>query len=303
MDKLNRSDVYQIVTDRIMDLLNRGIVPWHKPWSTSPGSRAMPRNLSSGKPYRGINIFLLSCAGFESPWFLTYKQAAEKGGNVRKGEKGFPVVFWKRLAVEDKATGEGKLIPLLRYYTVFNVSQCEGIKDPAATPVAVPPEFSPIAEAEHVANSYANGPKIGHGPGGAYYSPISDRINLPPRESFDSPAHYYATLFHELGHSTGHKDRLAREGITSSDGFGNHLYSKEELVAEMTSAMLSGISGIDGSAILDNSAAYIANWLHKLRDDRKLVVTAAAQAQKAADLIQGITWEAAEPEAETAVAA
>lgn len=286
-----RFDIYEMVTGRILEMLDRGIVPWHKPWTDAQGGNATPRNLKSGKAYRGINVFLLGCAGFSSPYFVTFKQALELGGAVRKGEKGMPVVFWKRLQVEDEKTGEKKTIPMLRYFTVFNVEQCDGLTVPTGT--ERPAGFSPIAAAEEAVKTYQNAPTITHGPGGAYYSPKADRINMPARESFQSPAHYYATLFHELGHSTGHLTRLAREGIVKAEGFGSHLYSKEELVAEMTAAMLCGVTGIDGSGILDNSAAYIGSWLQKLRDDRKLLVQAAAQAQKAADLVLGVRWEGA----------
>lgn len=290
--KPSRTDVYRLVTDRIVDLLNRGVVPWHKPWGGSD-TDGTPRNLKSGKPYRGINVFLLGCAGFSSPYFLTFKQALELGGHVRKGEKGFPVVLWKRLQVDDPESESGRVVPLLRYYTVFNLEQCEGIAAPA-TETHRPSGFSPIAAAESVIAGYENPPTVSHGQGAAFYRPSTDAISMPARERFESPAHYYATLFHEMGHSTGHASRLAREGIVSLNGFGSHLYSKEELVAEMTAAMLCGLTGIDGSGILDNSAAYIGNWLHKLRDDRKLVVLAAAHAQRAADRILGTSWDADE---------
>jgi antirestriction protein ArdC len=288
--KQTRTDVYEIVTDRILNLLSKGMVPWHRPWGSGTQD-ATPRNLKSGKAYRGVNVFVLNCAGFSSPYWLTFKQAKDMGGMVKKGEKGTPVIFWKRLMVEDKEqAGEKKVIPLLRYYTVFNVEQCDGIQAPAAA--ARPTGFSPIAAAEEAVKSYANPPAIGHGGMQAYYSPMRDAVTLPAPASFNTPAHYYATLFHELGHSTGHKSRLARDGIVKSDGFGNHLYSKEELVAEMTAAMLCGVTGIDATGLLDNSAAYINSWLRKLQDDRKLVVQAAAQAQKAADMILGVKWDA-----------
>jgi antirestriction protein ArdC len=291
-ETMTRADVYQIVTDRIVDLLDRGTVPWHKPWSGADVD-GTPRNLRSGKPYRGINVFLLGCARYSSPYFLTFKQVLELGGCVRKGEKGMPVIFWKRLRVDDRENpGTAKLIPMARYYTVFNVEQCDGLKVPSVAAPARPEGFSPIAEAEAVVSGYENPPTIAHAPGGAFYRPSTDTINMPERESFDSPAHYYATLFHELGHSTGHGSRLAREGITRRNGFGSHLYSKEELVAEMTAAMLCGLTGIDGSGVLDNSAAYIANWLGVLKGDRKLVVLAAANAQRAADRILGTKWDA-----------
>jgi len=274
------SKVYQVITDRIVGLLEKGTIPWRKPWAGG-GS---PRNLCSGKEYRGVNVFLLSATAFSAPWWLTFNQAKDRGGSVKKGEHGFPVIYFQMLEKEDASKPRGKArIPLLRYYTVFNVGQCEGIEAPE---VKLRPDVAPIEACERVVPYYPSPPHIVHGEPRAYYQPSTDRINLPERRLFDSAEEYYCTLFHELGHSTGHDKRLGRKGITDPVMFGSHGYSKEELVAEMTAAFLCGHCGIE-NATLDNSAAYIAGWLRKLRDDRKLVIEAAAQAQKAADLILG----------------
>ncbi len=277
--------VYQIVTDRIVQLLEQGTVPWHKPWSG--GAAGWPKNLTSGKPYRGVNVFMLHAAGFDAPWWLTFKQAKDRGGHVRKGEKGWPVVFWKWLDVEDKdqQTGEkkAKRVPMLRYFTAFNVRQCEGVEAPAA-PGAESHPFDPIESAERIVGAMPKRPDILHGEARAYYRPATDTVNMPVPERFERPAEYYSTLFHELTHATGHKSRLGRDGIENVAAFGSCDYSKEELVAEMGAAFLSGESGIVNETIA-NSAAYVAGWLQRLRNDTRLVVTAAAQAQKAADFI------------------
>ena len=278
-------DVYQIVTDRIVSLLSAGVVPWRKGWTTT----GVPRNLSSGKPYRGINVWLLSSAGFTSPYWLTYKQAQERGGNVRKGEKGSVAVFWKLFQPKDgdgnqPTTGQepARMLPLLRYYTVFNVEQCEGIDAPSVQ--ARTHEHEPIAAAEALWNAWTDKPSVTHQGNAAVYRREADAITMPPRPQFESAEDYYSTLFHEATHATGHPARLARPTLMEASRFGSKTYSKEELVAELGSAYLCGFCGI-GERTLENSVAYLANWLQALRDDKTLIVHAAANAQKAADYI------------------
>lgn len=284
------ADVYQIITDRIIEKLEAGTPPWRKPWRTAGGKAQLPANLASKRDYRGVNVFLLHAAGYASPWWLSYKQAAEKGGQVRKGEKGFPVVFWKPLAVKDKETGKDKQVPLLRYYTVFNSEQIDGLTLPDE-PAEAGPGIDPVDAAEAIAAGYKDGPAVRHGFRQAAYKPGADEVVMPDMGTFFTPSGYYGTLFHELGHSTGHDKRLGRKGITEPHGYGSATYSQEELVAEMTAAFLLGHCGLEAPE-LDNAAAYIQGWLKALKDDRKLVVVAAAQAQKAADHILGITHEA-----------
>lgn len=283
---MTKDAVYQIVTDRIIDLLNKGIVPWQKPWQ---GGQNMPRNLISKKEYRGINLFLLHASNHGSPFWLTYKQAKELGGNVKRGEHSMPVVFWKRFDVEDKAQPDGKrTIPMLRYYSVFNVDETEGISaDKIPVMDKTTREHSPIAEAELIVKAMPKLPEIKHGQGQAAYSPVMDYVTMPNPEQFTSWQAYYNVLFHELTHATGHPSRLDRfDKAQASEqfSFGSHTYAKEELVAEMGAAFLSGHAGIVDRT-LDNSAAYIASWLKRLKDDCKLVVQAAAQAQKSSDFI------------------
>jgi len=281
------NQVYGYVTEKIMQELERGCVPWHKPWKTSSDGIRVPTSFTSKKPYRGVNIFLLALArfkaGYDSNYWLTFKQIQALGGNV-KGQHSEMIVFWKLLEKPTKSPtpeNETDYIPMLRYYRVFNLDQVEGIKKPSAQNL---PMFEPIAEAETIATKYQDQIEVTHGGARAYYQPSTDSIRMPERDSFDGSAEYYSTLFHEFTHSTGHKSRLNRPGITETHFFGDEVYSKEELVAEMGAAMLCGVIGIENKTI-KNSASYIKSWLGKLKDDQKLVIHAAAAAQKAADFI------------------
>ena len=268
--------VHQVITDRVLALLKQGTVPWHKPWH---GGEQMPRNLISRKAYRGVNVFLLHAMAYESPYWLTYKQAQALGGNVRQGEKACPVVFWKWLESEDldERTGTAKQVPMLRYYSAFNVGQCEGIAHHVpALPSGNGNAHQPIPEAEAIVASMPKRPDIRHGQGRAFYSPLGDFVGMPDKRVFETSEGYFDTLFHELTHATGHESRLARKGVSGTDGewssFGSTPYAKEELVAEMGAAFLCGHVGIVERTI-DNSAAYIASWLERLANDPKLVVS------------------------------
>jgi antirestriction protein ArdC len=282
-----RKDVYQIITDRILDLLRRGVVPWQKPWASN-GQDCLPRNLVSGIAYRGINVFLLNAMSYASPYWLSFKQAQELGGNVRKGEKSTPIVFWKWLEGTDEQTGEKKRIPFLRYYSAFNATQCDGIQFPK--PEAPGREHCAIATAEAIVANMPKLPPVQHSGDRACYSPALDVVRMPAPETFQTSEHYYSVLLHELTHATGHQSRLNRKGVAGSEGewsaFGSTPYAKEELVAEMGAAFLCSHAGI-AERTIDNSAAYIAGWLERLKDDNRLVVQAAAQAQKASDFILG----------------
>ena len=270
---------YARITDRIIALLEQGTVPWHKPWKVKTGP---PRNLVTGKPYRGINVFLLMALGYDSPHWLTFRQAIQLGGSVKKGEKACPVVFWKRMTIEDEATEDKRKIPLLRLYHVFNIAQCEGLGTRSATE---DPPIVPAKPAEVAANM-PQPPALKHGMAKAFYSLSDDIVWMPPRSRFENEDGYFATLFHELVHSSGHEKRLKRQSLLEKGGFGTDPYCREELVAEMGAAFLCGHAEIVDRTI-DNSAAYIAGWLKQLKDDKTLIVQAAAQAQKAADFILG----------------
>jgi antirestriction protein ArdC len=275
--------VYQIITDRILDKLSSGVAPWRKPWNDG----GPPKNLATGRPYRGINYFLLSLAG-ESPYWLTYRQAQEHGGQVRKGAKGMPVVFWtewtKRADSEEGDDAQEK-IPVLRYYTVFNAAQCDGVAVPADESAKLANHATIDACEAIVKGLPDNRPSFADGLR-ASYSPSRDRVTMPALGRFDEPESYYATMFHELAHATGHKSRLARKSLTKTTFFGSVDYGHEELVAEMGAAFLCDKAGI-GTATIDNSASYLDGWIKAIKGDPRLVVIAAAQAQKAADWILG----------------
>ena len=291
-----RSTVYDIITERICAQLEKGTVPWLKPWKG--GDLGAPKNLVSGHAYRGVNVFLLSAVGFSSPYWMTFRQASERGGVVRRGEHGFPVVFWKWLPkreTNDAGDEVTKQIPILRYYTVFNAEQVSGIEVPAQPVEST--TFNCIERCDQVVQGMPQAPSITHNEGRAFYRPSTDTVSLPRPTLFNDPAEYYSTLFHELCHASGHGSRLNRPGISEAHFFADVDYSKEELVAEMGAAFLCGHCGIERTT-LDNSAAYIGGWLKKLRDDKRLVVTAAAQGQKASDFILGRKAEQAEIAAE-----
>ena len=261
--------VYEQITERIVALLAQGTVPWHKPWKARTG---LPRNLVSQKPYRGINVFLLLAMSYESPFWLTFRQALQLGGTVRKGEKSCPVVFWKQTTFEDKESDEPQKKRLLRFYHVFNMAQCDGLENCTA-PVETP--VNGICKPEDMVAHMPQPPLIKHSMTRAFYSPREDCVGLPARERFERAEGYYATLFHELVHATGHKTRLNRATLTEKADFGSNPYCKEELIAEMGAAFLCGQAEI-AERTIDNSAAYLNGWLDQLRSDRTLIVHAAS---------------------------
>lgn len=291
---MSAPDLYQAVTDKLIAKLEQGKIPW-KHFSFAPLSE--PKNLVSGRPYQGINYLLLSNhPRFASPWWLTYRQAATRGGHVKKGERGEPIVFWKFIDATDRETGELKPIPLLRHYTVFNVEQCEGIEYPKGE--VKPRETRPIQAAEAIEAGMPHPPQIviDDAPK-AYYSSAQDLVRMCSARYCVSDERYHETLLHELVHSTGHAKRLnrfAEEGTTHE--FGSKSYAAEELVAEIGAAFLCAKAGIF-QALEENAAAYIASWLGKLRNDKTLVVRAAGKAQKAAAWILN-EKAATEPESE-----
>ena len=276
-------DAYQEITDRIIAALERGTVPWRTPWRARGH-----RNARSGRPYRGINTLVLAMSaleqGFGDARWLTYRQTEAAGGHVRRGEHGTRVVLWKWIERKDSADPEKpERYPLLRLFTVFNVAQCNGVDLPAVENGDCP---HPLERAEAIVSGYADGPALRWDADSAYYIPERDEVHLPPRGAFGDAHGYYATLFHELAHSTGHPRRLAREGYQTAARFGSERYSREELVAEFAAAFLGSEAGIDPSRV-EQSAAYIGSWLKALEDDRRLAVVAAGQAQRAVDHMLG----------------
>jgi antirestriction protein ArdC len=271
--------VYEVITDRILAALDQGTIPWRKPWKCG----GAPRNFVSGKPYRGLNIFLTAMQGYASPYWITFRQATERGGQVRAGEKGTPIIFWNwqvRQVRNDDGDFEEKAIPYLRYYTVFNVSQIDGLRIPGEAGE----NFAPNLSCEEVISKMPNPPAIVHGFSQASYHPAKDQVRMPPRASFQSEANYYATLFHEVVHSSGSEARLGRKGIVERNTFGSPEYAKEELIAECGASFLCGFTGIENT-IIENQAAYIDHWRKQLEADKKMVIFAAAQAQRAVDYI------------------
>lgn len=295
MNAEEKTTVYQVITDRIIDLLDRGIVPWKKGWVGGKGGN-LPRNVY-GRAYRGINVWLLTAMGYQSPYWLTYKQAEKLGGTVRKGEKSTIVVLWQpfeKFVTDDEGKTTKKRWMTLRYYRVFNIEQTEGCKvpkkvadsliPPTGSPGTVEDPFVAIDAAESIFENWTGKPTVAYdGNDRAYYSPDSDSIHLPRKAQFRGSGEYYSTLFHELAHSTGHQSRLNRP---IQNWFGTHDYGVEELTAEFTAAFLGSMAGLD-PAVTENSAAYINSWKDTIKADPKLVVTAAGRAQKAADLILG----------------
>jgi antirestriction protein ArdC len=219
--------VPEIITQSVLKQLEQGVAPWRKPWSSS-----IPRNLISKKSYRGLNVFLLATQGYGSPYWVTFNQAKQLGAHVRQGEKSTLVSFWKfnEYAKENGKTGEleNRTSVLLRYYRIFNIEQCEGLKALCGDdrkPV------NPIEECESIANRMPNSPRIEQH-SQAFYRPSADMVGMPSRSCFESPEAYYSTLFHELAHSTGHTSRLNHFEENSTDHqFGSESYSKEELIA------------------------------------------------------------------------
>ncbi|MBV5341509.1 MAG: DUF1738 domain-containing protein [Deltaproteobacteria bacterium] len=287
-------DVYQAVTDRIIGLIELGTIPWRKTWAAGGGG--MPKNLVSKKEYRGINTFLLSAMPYSSPYWLTYKQATDLGGHVRKGEKSSLVIFWKLLDKHDqnedtKATGR---IPMLKHYNLFSTEQCENIPIPPDPEETINP-FTPIERAEQIVAEYKCAPSIHYGGAKAFYRPSEDRVQMPHKHTFERSEDFYQVLLHELSHSTGHQSRLARKEVMERNEFGSDDYSAEEICTELSASMLCAVAGISIETI-ELSASYINGWLSVLRQDKKAVVIAAARAQASADHILGRKFGEEEPE-------
>jgi antirestriction protein ArdC len=292
------NNAYDRITERILEMMKEGVCPWRQPWSTKI---APPQNFCTKRQYSGMNFFMLSMSGFRSPYFMTFRQVQEHGGSVKKGSHGFPIIYWSTTEVEADSTkatdhpeagkGKTKLIPFLRAYTVFNAEQIEDVTFPPH-PTTGERHFNPIERAEEIVKGWTNHPEIVHGYPKAYYMGSEDKVYMPYPQDFERPEAYYATLFHELAHATGAPKRLSR---TKGLFFGDTEYSQEELVAEMTSAFLCAQCGIDND-VIQNQAAYLDHWTKAIGENRRLVVVAASQAQRAANYMLGITKEVSTPE-------
>jgi len=285
-------DIFKTITDKIIAQMELGIIPWTKPWVCAGGCISHV----TGRPYSILNQILLGAPGE----YLTYDQALAEGGHVKKGEKGHMIVFWKPLdkkddqgnPVIDPDTGEVEKVFYLRYYTVFHLDQCEGIK-PKWTSNHLPgEELLPDEKAEQLICEYLRRSGVHFKPeksDRAFYSPASDMVVVPALSQFSRVSEYYSTVFHELTHSTGHAKRLNR--ITDVAAFGSEKYSKEELVAELGSCFVCQSLGLSTDSSFRNSVAYLQNWLQVLKNDKKLIVSAAGKAEAAVRYITNGSME------------
>ncbi len=272
-------DIYKEVTDRIIQALEQGVVPWQKPWT---GGSSGCISYSTGKPYSLLNHLLLHGI---SGQYLTFAQCSAAGGHVKKGEKSKMIVFWKPFETVNEETGETEQHFYLRYYNVFHLDQCEGVKPRWATSVS---NLKPDAAADALVKEYISrsGVKLTvTASDRAFYRPATDEVVVPQLSQYRRLAEYYSTLFHELAHSTGHRTRLNR--ISDVAAFGSHEYSREELCAEFSAAFLVNRCGLETKASFTNSAAYLSGWLQALRNDKKLLISAAGAAEKAVTFILG----------------
>lgn len=287
-------NLYEEITSAIIDQLQKGQIPWRKPWIGSD----LAISHETGKPYSLLNQFLK-----QPGEYITFLQCQKEGGRVKKGEHGSSVYFWKMLKKEAKdengqpmLDSEGKqlweTIPVLKAFTVFHINQCEGI-EPKWTAKLPEAPADPDAAAEKTLTEYVDreGIKLYRDEisNRAYYQPVFDLIRIPCIEQYSSTAEYYSTAFHEAVHSTGHKKRLNRFTASGkSAAFGGEEYSKEELVAEIGAACLVHHHGLETPDSFRNSAAYIQGWLRALQNDQRLIVSASARAEKAVKLILNI---------------
>lgn len=280
-------DVSKIVTDRIIAQLKKEFVAWRVPWHSS----GIPQNLMTKRPYRGINVILLASLGYARNFFVTFDQLKEIGGRLRQDEKPHLVVSWKWPDPDMKATKEGSLNgrevngdggPTLRYYKVYNVSQCENIAEDLIPEIRVHPE--PMRVCEEIIKAMPQAPKVQHRDKSPYYNPLHDFVNMPKKDSFDSAEHYYSSFFHQLVHSTGHHSRLNRSMLIQMAEFGADRCSNEELIAEIGTCLLESTCGFNDKSF-NPDAAYFEGLIKKLERNKEIIVYASSLAQKAVDFI------------------
>ena len=279
------NDIIEKINQKIITSLENGVIPWNKPWKDSESK--LPQNFISKKPYSGINFVLTNCNLFQSPYWLTYKQVRDLGGNVRKGEQATPIIFYKTLVIKDEdEKEEEKKIPLLRYFNVFNLDQVENIR--TDVPVEILNDKESLMEhCPNVLESYVDCPEIRIGNyNRCSYSPADDTIRMHSPRHFESEKQYYSVLFHELVHSTGAKKRLSRDAVIGRDN-SKEAYAKEELIAELGASYLRAFTGIGSNMQDESSASYIQGWLSALNNDKRFFFTQASQAKKAVSYILG----------------
>ena len=276
--------VPEIVLKRIMDQMEAGVVPWHRPWQNG-----LAKNLVSGRAYTGTNQMLLgSDDRFSSPYWLTYNQNKQLLGTILEGEQSTPVIFLKSTSYEDKDTGKKKAGRIMRFYNVWNVEQTYGIDHKRLTEFAMSQmktEVATVEAADAIVAGYTKPPSIAHDSIKAYYVPSTDEVHMPKRADFETSGGYYGTLFHELCHSTGHEKRLHRKTGCRFDN--DHSYSMEELVAELGAAILCAEAGVSNERLIENTAAYIDGWLTVFRDKPETLMSAASAGGKAVLWITG----------------
>jgi antirestriction protein ArdC len=293
-----RRSLYAEVTARIIAELEAGRFPWVQPWDNVPAAAGLPRNAASGRTYSGINILLLWGAvidrGYPTQNWLTFAQALDGGGSVRRGEKGVAIVFADRFVPEaekqraEQSGADPREVPFLKRFTVFNVAQCDGLPERMSAAPAPLPECQRIPVAE--ALIAATGADFRIGGNRAFYCPSEDYVAVPPQPAFRAQIDYYRTALHELGHWTGHPSRLARD---FSGRFGTPAYAREELTAELASAYLCASLSIQPTV---RHADYIGSWLEVLKGDERAIFRAAARASRAADFLLAFTTAAAPSE-------
>lgn len=282
----NKPDFYQQITNQIIEALESGVKPWVCPWDKTE-QLGMPSNASTGALYNGMNIMLLwmsaTMQSFSSSSWMTFKQAKEKGGQVRKGEKGTHIFFYNMIEKTDKGTDEVERYAMLKTYSVFNIDQIDGLPESMYCPVVAIDDEVPVRSLEHVEYFLnATGASIVYNGQRAFYRPSTDEIVIPDLHRFSTTEDAYATTLHELTHWTGHKSRLERKNCNA---FGSKDYAFEELVAELGSVFLMADLGIVGEV---QHESYIANWLTALKDDKRYIFKAASQASKAHQFLRNL---------------
>lgn len=290
-------DIYQMVTDTIIEAIEKGVSPWTKPWKTVKGLDNLevntPINFVTRKPYNGINALLLACSGYDVPYFITFNQVQKLKGSINKGAKSLPVVFWEKnqYTSVNEDTGEIETHDgfILKYFRVFNISDTNiNYKFEVIEKPLIEGKNRTITVCDEFIRNNKNVPRIVFTDRSrCFYSPSRDIINMVRLANFSTSNHYYSTLFHEIIHSTGHKNRLCREEIANLQPFGTISYSKEELTAEIGSAFLNNILGIATPDILTNTASYLKGWLVPLKNDKKFIFDAAKKAEKAVKFLLG----------------
>lgn len=296
---MKASEIQEKITQKFIEAIEKdGMMPWQKPWNDALGNG--PRNYNSNKVYQGYNWIVTAFSEFKSPFWLTFEQAKKLGGMVKKGSKGTTIFFWDKFVKktgEKNAKGEDvtKSMFFLKSWTIFNAEQIDGIE--FKQPEKIENLIDRCEIVDGVLKNMHNPPKVEYGGNRACYSPLNDKISMPELGQFKSKEHFYATLVHEYMHSTGHVTRLKREGVTNSDGFGREIYSFEELVAEIGSAMFLSQYGMQNESIEANQNAYVKSWIRVLKNDPQMIFKAASQAQKAVGYIHQVIEETEEIEA------